>query len=74
MSRLHPVSPTKLLRALEKFGFQKIRSSGSHIVMRNKDGRWLTIPVHKGKDVSKGILKKILKDAKIHWEELEKLL
>ncbi|MCD6418049.1 type II toxin-antitoxin system HicA family toxin [bacterium] len=74
MSRLHPVSPTKLLRALEKLGFKKIRSSGSHIVMKNKDGRWLTIPVHKGRDVSKGILKKILKDIGMHWEELEKLL
>lgn len=37
------------------------------------DGRWITVPVHKGKDVAKGTLYKILKDAGLSYEELLKL-
>ncbi|MGA8848737.1 MAG: hypothetical protein WB564_02795 [Dehalococcoidia bacterium] len=31
------------------------------------------MPIHKGRDLGKGILRKILKDAKISVDEFEKL-
>ncbi|MFH1625382.1 MAG: hypothetical protein ABID54_09550 [Pseudomonadota bacterium] len=31
------------------------------------------MPIHKGKDLGKGILRKILKDARISVDEFEKL-
>ncbi|MCD6154725.1 MAG: type II toxin-antitoxin system HicA family toxin [Candidatus Verstraetearchaeota archaeon] len=37
------------------------------------DGRWTTVPIHLGKDVAKGTLRKILKDIGITVEEFERL-
>lgn len=74
MPKLRPLKPDQIKRTLERLGFERIRQSGSHVVYRHKDGRWTTVPVHKGKDVSKGLMRKILKDAKVSWEEFENLL
>jgi len=46
-----------------------IRQSGSHIVLRHPDGRWTTVPIHRSKDVAKGTLRKIIKDAGVSVEE-----
>jgi predicted RNA binding protein YcfA (HicA-like mRNA interferase family) len=43
------------------------------MIFRHPKGRWTTVPVHKGKDLGKGILRKILKDADISVGEFEKL-
>ena len=69
MSKLSPVNPDRLIKKLEKIGFIKIRQSGNHVVMRHSDGKWTTIPRHKGKDVAKGTLAKILKDIGLTYEE-----
>ncbi|MFH1196569.1 MAG: type II toxin-antitoxin system HicA family toxin [bacterium] len=54
---------------LEKLGFVKIRQSGSNVVLRHPDGRWTTVPLHKGKDVAKGLFSRILKDIELPYEE-----
>jgi predicted RNA binding protein YcfA (HicA-like mRNA interferase family) len=71
---LHPVKPEKMRQVLEKHGFSCIRQSGSHAIYHHPDGKWTTVPIHKGKDLGKGIIKKILKDAGLTLTELEKLL
>jgi predicted RNA binding protein YcfA (HicA-like mRNA interferase family) len=43
------------------------------MIFHHSDGRWTTVPVHKGKDLGKGILRKIIRDAKISVDEFEKL-
>lgn len=73
MSKLNPIKPDKLIKTLEKLGFRKIRQSGSHVVLRHTDGRWTTVPLHKGKDVAKGTFAKILKDVGLSYEEFIKL-
>ena len=73
MPKLRPAKPDEVTRILERLGFTRIRQSGSHIVYYHPDGRWTTVPMHKGRDLGKGILRKILKDAKISVEEFEKL-
>lgn len=67
MSKISPIKPDELIRVLEKLGFEKIRQSGSHAIFKHPEGRWTTVPVHKGKDVAKGTLRKILKDAEITY-------
>ncbi|GAB5045972.1 type II toxin-antitoxin system HicA family toxin [Thermodesulfovibrio sp. TK110] len=74
MSKLTPIKPDELIRVIEKLGFKKIRQSGSHAVFFHSDGKWTTVPIHKGKDVAKGTLRKILKDLGISYEEFKKLL
>ena len=73
MPKLRPAKPDEVRRVLEKLGFNCIRQSGSHMIFHHADGRWTTVPIHKGKDLGKGILSKILKDAKIKVDEFERL-
>jgi len=54
MSKISPAKPEEVVRMLNKLGFQKIRQSGSHAVFRHSNGRWATVPLHKGKDIARG--------------------
>ena len=74
MSKIRPLKSGEMIRALEKLGFQHIRQSGSHAVYRHPDGRWATVPIHKGKELAKGLVHKILKDAQLTWEDFEQHL
>ena len=73
MPKLRPAKPDEVTRVLEKLGFVRVHQSGSHAVYHHADGRWTTVPIHKGRDLGKGILRKILKDAKITVDEFERL-
>ncbi len=73
MPKLRPAKPNDVGRILEKLGFARIRQSGSHAVYHHADGRWTTVPIHKGRDLGRGILRKILKDVKISVDEFERL-
>ena len=63
MSRLHPVRSREVVRFLESLGFIQVRQKGSHKFFRHADGRTATVPDHKGEDLGRGILAKILRDA-----------
>ena len=41
------------------------RQTGSHARLKHADGRVVTVPVHAGQDVGRGLLRKILRDADI---------
>lgn len=73
MTKLSPIRPSRLIRILEQLGFQKIRQKGSHIFLRHPDGRSTVVPFHKGEDISKGLLHKILDDIEIGAEEFNNL-
>jgi len=73
VSKLTPVKPGDVIKILEKLGFKRIRQSGSHAVFYHPDGRWTTVPIHKGKDVAKGTLHKILKDVGLSYQEFKKI-
>ena len=74
MSRLPVVTGEKTVRTLAKAGFQPVRQKGSHVYLKHRDGRATVIPIHKGKDIDRGLLKKILKDTELSGEEFVKLL
>lgn len=63
MNRLHPVRARVVARYLESIGFVLVRQKGSHKFFRHPDGRTATVPEHRGEDLGRGILAKILKDA-----------
>ena len=74
-TKLPIVKPGELIKVLEKRGFSCTkRSKGSHFRYRHPDGRKTTVPVHKGKDISRGLLRKILRDIDISVDELNKWL
>ena len=68
--RLPAMTAAVLLRALGKNGFEVVCRSGSHVVLRHPDGRRTTVPVHSGRDLGKGLLARILRDAGLTRDEL----
>ncbi len=73
MPKLSPIRSTKLLKILTKQGFTIVRQRGSHLRLEHLDGRKITIPMHSGENIGKGLLAKILKDVQISIERFEKL-
>ena len=68
------VSAERVVRALEKYGFEVVRISGSHHIMRHPDGRGTTVPVHHGRDLAKGTLRGILSDVGMTIEDFRRYL
>lgn len=74
MPKLPSISPQKLSKTLERAGFELIRVKGSHYYYYNsRTERIAVVPFH-SKDLRKGTLHAILKDADISIEELLELL
>ena len=71
MSKLKIVSGKNLIRFLEKNGFAQTRQVGSHVVLVKND-LTITVPLHGGRDLGRGIILSILKDAKIKRAVYEK--
>lgn len=62
MSDILPsISTQKVLKALRKCGFVELRQKGSHLVLYNEaTQRRVVLPMHKGKDIKKPLLRKII--------------
>ena len=74
-SKIPILKPDELIRALEKLGFRRTRKSRrGHLRYCHPDGRRTSIPVHKGKTISRGLLRKILRDVDITVAELRELI
>ena len=74
-SRAPLVRPSEVIQALERMGFSLTRRSpGSHFRYAHPDGRKTTVPMHEGKTIGRGLLRKILKDLGLDANELKKYL
>jgi len=71
MSKLPILTGLELIKILEKVGFKIIRQKGSHVFLKHQDNRITIIPVHKGQDIDRSLLRKILRDTKISPEEFK---
>lgn len=60
------IKSSELLRLLKKDGWFEVRQSGSHVIMKHptKSGS-VPVPFHASKEVKKGLLSAILKQADI---------
>jgi len=74
MSTFPSITGLKLIKALQKSGFEEIRSKGSHRFLRHPDGRCTVVPVHRGETIGRGLLAQILYDCEMNREELVKVL
>jgi len=71
--RLPVVSGAQLVQALERVGWESVRQRGSHVRLKHPDRSVpLVIPLHK--ELKRGTLSGILRDAGIDREELAELL
>lgn len=66
MPKIPVINARKLIKILKRDGFLLNRSEGSHNIFYNTKKKIIvSIPVHKGNDLGRGITLSILKDAKI---------
>jgi predicted RNA binding protein YcfA (HicA-like mRNA interferase family) len=74
MPPLPAVTPSQVVKALEKLGFYQRRQHGSHLVMvRDGFHGRPVVPMHNG-DIKKGTLRSIIRQAGITVEEFVALL
>lgn len=67
--KLPLLTARELIKVLNKFDFQVIRQRGSHVYLKHQDGRCTVVPLHSGKEIGKGLLKRILNETEISREE-----
>ncbi|HDN67366.1 MAG: hypothetical protein DRQ02_03655 [Candidatus Latescibacterota bacterium] len=74
MNRLPVISGKELCRTLEKIGYFIDHQTGSHIILRHESPpyRRLTVPDHK--EIAKGTLRAIIRQAGLTVEEFKELL
>ena len=64
MARMPQVSARELVRFLKSQGIALDRQSGAHLTLRHQARKvTVTVPVHTGADVGRGLAVRILKDA-----------
>lgn len=74
MRGIHNLKPERVIKTLERAGWSVKRQKGSHVHMK-KEGNpaILSIPVHKGKPLKKGLMLCLLKVAGLTEKEFLKL-
>ncbi len=71
MPKLPHLSGAEVLRALERLGFQKLRQSGSHVVMR-RESKGCVVPMHG--EVKIGTLAGLLRQAEVSTDDFMQAL
>ncbi|MCK5320079.1 type II toxin-antitoxin system HicA family toxin [Candidatus Parcubacteria bacterium] len=69
--KLPVIKPKQIVKILKKIGFVERRQTGSHLILSNPDtNKIVPVPMH-AKELKKGTLLSILRQADITKEELE---
>ena len=71
MPELPHLSGAQIQRALERLGFQKVRQSGSHVIMK-RESKGCVVPMHG--EVKVGTLAGALRQADVSTEEFMEAL
>ena len=72
MPKLIPIKPKRLIKILISLGFSQRDAQGSHVFFRHQDGRTTVVHIH-NRELSKGLLRKILNDIQLSTEQYDKL-
>lgn len=73
MSKLPLVSSAQMSKILRHLGFLFVRQKGSHAYFRHSDGRATVVPMHRGEDLGRGLIRAILRDIDLTPEEFVQL-
>jgi len=74
LSKLWLVDAKTAEKLLFSIGFDRIRRKGSHAFYRHPDGRTTTLPHHKGRILSRSLLREILKEIKITVDDYNRYI
>lgn len=74
MKRLPVVSGREAMRAFERIGYRLDHQTGSHLILRHETPphRRLTVPDHR--ELARGTLRSLIRDAGLTVEEFSRLL
>jgi len=74
MTRMPQVTARELVRFLKQQGFVEDRQAGSHLTLWNAQRKMaVTVPIHTGCDIGRGLAIRILKDAGFSVEDYLRL-
>lgn len=65
--RLPVVSGRQTVAALKRLGFAEVSQRGSHVKLRNEEGRTAIVPLHD--ELARGTLRSVLRQADVSIEE-----
>jgi predicted RNA binding protein YcfA (HicA-like mRNA interferase family) len=71
MPKLPHVAGAVIIKALERLGFERLRQSGSHVIMR-RGSRGCVVPLHS--EVKVGTLAGVLRQAGVSADEFIEVL
>jgi len=74
MTKLSIVDAKTMEKLLLKLGFEPTRQKGSHIFYRHPDGRTTTLPFHQGRDLSRPLIREILREIELTPEQFSETL
>ena len=74
MSKLPLVDAKTFEKLLFSIGFHASRKKGSHVFYRHPDRRYTTLPHHKGRDLSRSLIRAILRQIELSPEDFIDLL
>jgi predicted RNA binding protein YcfA (HicA-like mRNA interferase family) len=66
------VSGAQVVKALGKIGFEQVSQRGSHVKLRNAERRTVIVAMHR--ELARGTLRSILRQAQLSTEEFQQLL
>jgi len=66
------VSGSDVVQALAKVGFEQISQRGSHVKLRNAEGRTAIVPLHR--ELAPGTLRSVLRQAAVEVDDFAMLL
>ncbi len=68
-NRLPQLKARDIIKVLKKLGFSEVRQKGSHRCFKHPDGRFTLVPIHGGEDISRGLLRQILREIEVSSKE-----
>jgi len=72
VARLPMISGDEFVKAMRKVGYVWDYTEGSHIILLHSSGHRLSVPRHK--ELGRGLLRSLIRDAGLSREEFIKLL
>ena len=74
MSKLPMANFKTMDKLLRQLGFAAVRQKGSHVFYRHPDGRTTTLPNHGNRDISRPLMREILREISLSPDEFVRLL
>jgi len=67
--KLPLLSGEEICKILNKLGFKEIRQKGSHRYFKHDDGRRTVVPIHPGRKIRRGLLRRIINEIQLSRNE-----